>query len=226
MTLSSNIGIASPKLFATLVGLVGATFAVVIALVLLVPLSAFGLIDFEGAIAVIIGTAIWIFSVAYMYGLLRHCKKSKDQLLAMLESGNFAVPGIDRDIESAHIKSGPISPVGEQEVEELGDDFVRIQGTNKIVRLTDGVTRELLSKLAAANLPAISQRALDAAGVATRDPSVEVNAKVLVTWLAKNEFIRLLGNSRYEITPLGEALMKTVGGTSSKSPPTTTRRSK
>ena len=205
--------VTSPKLYATVIGLAGATLAFIVALVFLMPFGAFGMVSTRDSIFIAIGMALWIFSVAFMYGLLRHCRKCYERALAGLVTGQPETQGqAEEDLGEED------SPIGEG----LGEDFIKVKGTPKSVRLTDGVTREMLAELAEADLPAVSQRALDSAGIVTRDPSVAVNAKILVVWLARNDFIRLIGNNRYEFTPLGHALLKTVGGTSSTPPPTTT----
>lgn len=205
--------VTSPRLYATVIGLAGATLTVVVSLVILMPFGAFGVLSTRDTFAIAIGMAIWSFSVAFMYGLLRHCRRCQERLL----NRTFIEPRLD---ESKRVDDEQDSPDGEEE--GLGEDFIKVKGTPKTVRLTDGITRDMLDRLAEADLQAVSQRALDSAGIVTRDPSVAVNAKTLMMWLVRNDFVRLLGNSRYEFTPLGHALLKTIGGTSSTPPPTTT----
>lgn len=216
MTQASGAG--NPKLMALLIGLVGAAFMAVIAMVVLIPFSAFELVDMRATGFIVAGTAIWAFSVSFLFGLLRHCQKARESLLGRAP---FEFPGLESILgPPPYLEPSP--PTGEKEDDEgLGRDFIKIVGTPRTVRVTDGVTVEMLAQLAEASLDAVSQRALDAAGIITRDPSVEVNARVLVSWLSRNEFIKPIGNSRYEFTPLGLALLKSVSGTSSTPPPTT-----
>ena len=213
--------LSSPRLYAFLIGLVAASFSVVIMFVLLIPIIAFGDPDFSLLGIGVLGIALSIFSVSYVYGLLQVCSRARENLETTLRALTHTRAIRLGDDEMPDVGS----PAGE-------DGFVRIHGTPKTVRLTDGITVEMLYDLSIVLYGGlddsldikISQRMLDGWGVITRDPSVEPNAKTLVTWLYKNSFISPIGNSRYKPTPLGEALFKSVGGTRGTPPPTTEKQ--
>jgi hypothetical protein len=211
--------VTNPRALAAVVGVVGATFAVILVFVLTMPLVAFGIFGTRDVVFVAIGTAIWIFSVSFLAMLLRYSNRKLQRALFLLGMKSLKTAS---DTPPPQVET--FSPVGEPAHEEdsgLGEDWLEVKGTHKMVRLTHGITRAMLAKLASAGLQAVSQRALDSANVVTRDPAVATNAKVLITWLSRNDFIKPIGNNRHKFTPLGESLLKTVGGTSSAPPPTT-----
>lgn len=210
--------VANPRALALLIGFVGATFAIVLVLVVLMPLTAFELVSSRDIVFILVGTAIWAFSVGFLAMLLRYSRKELAEALEKLAEVN-ALPKPEEAVGLV-VQATTLQQYDDEQ--GLGKDWLQLKEAHKIVRLTDGITEELLAKLAAASLPAVSQRALDSSGVVTRDPAVALNAKVLIAWLSRNDFIRLIGNSRYEFTPLGKSLLQTVGGTSSDPPPTTT----
>jgi hypothetical protein len=204
---TSNV--SNPKIFALIIGVAASSFSIVITLALLTPVTAFFNPATEVIVGICIGTAIAVFCTGYVYGLLRHCQRARENLEAIVASISAIAPPVTVDLEDV-------------EPSQFEDGFIRIKGTPKTVRVTDGVTVEHVQALASASLPAVSQRALDKAGVITRDPSVEVNAGVFIKWLGRNGFVTAIGNSRYAFTPLGEKLLKSVGGTRGSHPPTTT----
>ena len=201
--------IESPRLYATLIGLSASAFSVVFVLVLLTPVTAFFNPELEVIVAISIGTAFSVFWIGYMYGLLRYCKMARARLQSIIDSlPSVTVSKVVVDVAEVE------SPIGE--------GFIKITGTPTTVRVTDGIEIAHVQALAGAGLQAVSQRALDNAGVITRDPTVKVNAGTFIKWLRRNGFIKPIGNSRYEFTPLGTALLKSAGGTRGSQPPTTT----
>jgi len=221
MTRSSEA--TSPKLYALIIALVASGSSVVATLLLLVPVNAFTESQWlvpktVGTGVIVLGVAVGVFFISYTYALLRKSEEVRKRLSLLVRRLQKPEPPIEKS-SASNIFVKPIKVIS-----PIGDDLIRIVDTPKTVRLTNGITREHLRKFAEADLEAISQRALDAANVITRDPSVEVNAKVFVDWLHRNGFIGLMGNSRYSYTRLGLQLIKTVRGTRGTPPPTTTEK--